>query len=553
MTATATTTLNGQLFFDMLVSAANALDNDQEMINNMNVFPVPDGDTGINMTLTMRTVNSLSEYKATLSDCAKHAADVCLRSARGNSGAILSLFFRGMAKAFRDLHEAGIEDIAQAFRRGHTEAYKAVMNPTKGTILTVMQKCAESAEKFVEAARQAGAKKDMDSLFETMLKASEVALAKTPDQLPKLKEAHVVDAGGYGFVTILKGMVAALKKNPIVLLHERKNTAQAADFSDFDTEEITFAYCTECIVEKSEAFVGEDTAEDLHKFICSIGDSVVFVDDEALIKLHVHTDHPGQVMEQAIAYGSLATVKIENMKNQHSSMVDKQEKQIKPKVAKAEKKYGFVSVCLGSGIADVFRDVGVDRIIQGGQTMNPSTQDIMDAVNMTPAEYVFVFPNNKNIYMVAEQAAGLIRDKKVLVVPTKSVPQGISAMIAFNPDISPEDNLEEMKAALGKVTSMSVTSAVRSTTVEGEAIMDGQMLGLVDGSIECVADSAAECLEKLADKLTEKSYVMVFLGEGVSEEAGAEAEAIIQKKAPNCEIAVLVGGQPLYPYVISAE
>ncbi|MBQ8331071.1 MAG: DAK2 domain-containing protein [Clostridia bacterium] len=547
-------TMNGQLFFEMLVSAANALDNEQEVINNMNVFPVPDGDTGINMTLTLRTVNGLESYKGALSDCAKQAAEVALRAARGNSGAILSLFFRGMSKAFRGLDTADIGDVARAFRQGHTEAYKAVMNPTKGTILTVMQKCAESGEKFVEASAHEGAKKDMESLFETMLKASEVALAKTPEQLPKLKEAHVVDAGGYGFVTILKGMVAALKKNPVVLLNDHPAAAGAADFADFDTEEITFAYCTECIVEKSEAFAGEDTAGELHRFICEIGDSVVFVDDEAIIKLHVHTDHPGQVMEKALEYGMLATVKIENMKNQHSSLVDKQEKaESAPKVAKPTKKYGFVSVCLGEGIAAAFMDVGVDRIIHGGQTMNPSTQDIMDAVNLTPAEYVFVFPNNKNIYMVAEQAAGLIRDKKVIVVPTKSVPQGISAMIAFNPDISPEDNLEDMKAAIDSVTSMSVTNAVRSTTVEGEKIIGGQMLGLVNGSIDCVADSAEECLGKLAEQMKDASYVMVFLGEGMPEDAAADTEAIIRAKAPDCEVAVLMGGQPLYPYIISVE
>ena len=548
-----TTTVNGQLFYEMLVSAANALDNNQDIINNMNVFPVPDGDTGINMTLTMRTVNGLEHFKATLSDCAKQAAEVCLRAARGNSGAILSLWFRGLSKAFKGLEVAGIADIARAFRQGHSEAYRAVMNPTKGTILTVMQKCAESGEKFVEASEHEGAKKDMDSLFETMLTASEVALAKTPEQLPKLKEANVVDAGGYGFVTILKGMVAALKKDPIVLLHERTDDAKAADFSDFDTDEITFAYCTECIVDKSEEYVGEDHAEELHKFICSIGDSVVFAEDETIIKLHVHTDHPGQVLEKAVQFGSLATVKIENMKNQHSSLVDKQEKQQAPKVAKPEKKYGFVSVCLGEGIAAAFEDVGVDRIIKGGQTMNPSTQDIIDAVNLTPAEYVFVLPNNKNIYMVAEQAAGLIRDKKVIVVPTKSVPQGISTMIAFNPDASAEKNLEDMNTAISGVVSMSVTNAVRSTTVEGEKIEGGQMLGIVDGSIECVADSSTECLEKLAEKMTDAAYIMVFLGEGLGEDDIAATEELIRSKAQGADVAVMLGGQPLYPYLISVE
>ena len=544
--------LNGQMFYGMLLSAANALDNSKDVINNMNVFPVPDGDTGINMTMTMRTMRGLENY-GTLSDCAKKASELSLRAARGNSGAILSLFFRGMSKAFRDLDSAGIEEISVAFRRGYQEAYKAVMNPTKGTILTVMQKCAESGEKFVAASVHEGAKKDVESLFETMLAASEVALAKTPEQLPKLKEARVVDAGGYGFVTILKGMVAALKQNPVVLLHDSSSESSSADFSEFDNEEITFAYCTECIVDKSEEFAGkEDTADELHRLIGEIGDSVVFIEDESIIKLHVHTDHPGKVLEKALEYGSLAMAKIENMKNQHSSLVNEQEKAPKAP-AKPEKKYGFVAVCLGDGIADAFRDVGVDSIIHGGQTMNPSTQDIIDAVNATPAEIVFVLPNNKNIYMVAEQAAGLIRDKQVLVVPTRSVPQGISAMIAFNPDATAEQNFEDMQEAITHVVSMSVTNAVRDTTVQGVQITGGQMLGLVDGSIACVADSAEDCLDKLAEKMSDAGYILVFLGEGVSEEAAADVEARLRAKAPNADIAVMMGGQPLYPYVISVE
>ncbi len=546
-------TMTGHMFFGMLLSAANALDNSQDIINNMNVFPVPDGDTGINMTLTMRTMKRIEGFES-LSDCAKKAADVALRSARGNSGAILSLFFRGMSKSFRGLDEADSVQIAQAFRTGYNEAYKAVMNPTRGTILTVMQKCADKAEEFTT-----GEKISVEELFKKLLEVAEIALAKTPEQLPKLKEAHVVDAGGYGFVTILKGMLAAIQKNPVVLLNQGSSQTGAADFSEFDTEEITFAYCTECIVEKDEAHKGEGTAAEFHQFLGEMGDSVVFLDDEEIIKFHVHTDHPGAVMEKAIEYGSLATVKIENMKNQHSAMVVEQGKSEPKKdpsaerVAAPEKKYGFVSVCLGDGIADAFIDIGVDRIIRGGQTMNPSTQDIMDAVNLTPAEYVFVLPNNKNIYMVAQQAAKLIPDKKVVVIPTKSVPQGITAMIAFNPDATPEVNAEQMEASLSGVVSMSITHAVRSTTVQGEKIKDGQMLGLVDGTIDCVANSAEECLSRLAERVKDASYVMVSLGEEVPEDAQEKVEAIIREKAPMCELAVMHGGQPLYPYVISVE
>ncbi|MBQ9085622.1 MAG: DAK2 domain-containing protein [Clostridia bacterium] len=541
--------VNGSMFYEMMFSAANALDNSKDIINNMNVFPVPDGDTGINMTLTMRTMKGLENFD-NLSDCAKKAADVALRSARGNSGAILSLFFRGMAKAFKGLDAADAPDMALAFRKGYSEAYKAVMNPTRGTILTVMQCCAEATERM--APDYVG---NVEGLLKEALLVSEEALARTPDQLPKLKEANVVDAGGYGFVTILRGMLAAMEQNPVVLLNEETNISAAADFSEFDQSEITFAYCTECIVDKSEACLGEGTAEELHRLICSIGDSVVFVDDESMIKLHVHTDHPGQVMEKALEYGTLAMAKIENMKNQHSALTVEKEAAPKeePKWVRPEKKYGFVSVCLGDGIADAFRDIGVDRIIHGGQTMNPSTQDIIDAVNMTPAEYVFVLPNNKNIYMVAAQAANLVKDRKVLVLPTKSVPQGISAMISFNPDATPEKNFTDMEASLENVMSMSVTGAVRSTSVEGTQITDGQMLGLVDGSIECVADSAEECLSKLAEKMTNASYVMVFLGEQAANEDPSRIEALLRGSAPNCEIAVMVGGQPLYPYIISVE
>ncbi|MBQ8850218.1 MAG: DAK2 domain-containing protein [Clostridia bacterium] len=538
--------INGATFFAMLVSAANSLDNNKDVINNMNVFPVPDGDTGINMTLTMRTMKNI-EGNETLADCAKKAADIALRSARGNSGAILSLFFRGMSKAFKGLEEADSADIARALRKGYTEAYKAVMNPTRGTILTVMQATADAAEAITA---DGGYEGDVEGFFEALVKTAEEALAKTPDQLPKLKEANVVDAGGYGFVIILNGMLAVLRNDPIYLLNQTNDVALEATFSEFNTEDITFSYCTECVIQKWEQFKGEDTAGELHEFICGIGDSVVFVDDEEVIKLHVHTDHPGDVMEKSLKFGSLLTAKIENMREQHSALVLKTEK---PTPKKPTKKYGFVSVCLGDGIADAFRDVGVDTVVHGGQTMNPSTQDIIDAINATPAENVFVFPNNKNIYMVAEQAAKLIKDKTVRIVPTKSVPQGISAMIAYNPDASAEQNFADMEAAIGNVVSMSVTNAVRSATVEGEKITDGQMLGLVDGSIDCVADDAGECLEKLSARMTEASFIMVFCGEGVAEEDMTEAENIIRKAAPMADVSVMYGGQPLYPYIVSVE
>lgn len=541
--------INGQIFYGMMISAANALDNNKVAINNMNVFPVPDGDTGINMTMTLSTVRALRDCDGTIADCADKVAGVILRSARGNSGAILSLFFRGVAKAFRGLDTADSADVANAFARGTSEAYKAVMKPTEGTILTVMRETAESAQEATKT-RFAG---DVEGLFAYLLDVAEESLARTPEQLPLLKEVHVVDAGGYGFVTVLTGMLAALREDPVLLLDGDDAPAQA-DFSDFDTGEITFSYCTECIVEKREEFRYEGSAQELRALLSEIGDSVVFVDDEQLIKLHVHTDHPGTVMEKALAYGAIASAKIENMRIQHSTLVSEAHKAAEaPKVVPPSKKYGTVSVCMGEGILQAFTDLGVDQVVFGGQTMNPSTQDIIDGINRTPAHIVYVLPNNKNIYLVAVQAAKLVTDRKVVVLNTRSVPEGIACMIAFNPDGEEEENLAAMESAIGNVSTMSVTHAVRDTTIEGEKITSGQSLGMVNGAIGCVADTVQECLEKLAHEMKCASYIMIFYGSDVSaEEAEAERE-LLAGKLPNTEITVLSGGQPLYDYIISVE
>ena len=541
--------INGEIFYSMMISAANALDNNKTAINNMNVFPVPDGDTGINMTLTMSTIKALSDFDGTISDCAKKISDMVLRSARGNSGAILSLFFRGMAKSFKGLEIADSADIANAFRRGTEEAYKAVMNPTEGTILTVMRKTAEEAEEIAKT-QFAG---DVAGMFGYLLDVAEQALAKTPDQLPILKEVHVVDAGGYGFVTALEGMVAALNDHPVELLAQSTDMAEA-DFGEFDTESITFTYCTEAVVEKSEAYRGEGTASDFHTMLGEIGDSVVFVDDEEIIKFHVHTDHPGQVMEKALTYGALATAKIENMRKQHSGLVAATDAPRQEKVvATPTKKYGFVAVCMGAGITEAFRDLGADRVIHGGQTMNPSTQDIMDGVNSTPAEVVYVLPNNKNIYLVAVQAAKLLKDKKVVVLNTRSVPQGLSAMIAFNPDGTEEDNLCAMEEAIGRVRSMSVTHAIRDTVIEGAKIENGQSLGMLEGSINCACDTSLACIEKLSEHMKDATYIMLFYGSDVSAEDADLAERAIRARVADAEVALIPGGQPIYDYIISAE
>jgi DAK2 domain fusion protein YloV len=479
-----------------------------------------------------------------------------LRSARGNSGAILSLFFRGIGKALKGVDEAGAGEIVEAFKRGTTEAYRAVMKPTEGTILTVMRLCGEEAEKAYLANKRIGVKK----LFDVIMKGAEDALAQTPEMLPVLKQTGVVDAGGAGFVCVLRGMIAALDGKPYVAVQKAAGSGEmksAADFSDFNSEDITFGYCTECIVDKNEKYIGEDTSGELYEFIKSIGDSAVFVDDESIIKLHIHTNDPGAVLTKAIEFGSLATVKIENMRNQHTALTGEAaeaESKAEEKAVAIENKYGFVSVCMGDGIADMFRDLGVDNIITGGQTMNPSTQNIIDAVLKTPAEYVFVLPNNKNICMVARQASEIITERKVIVIPTETVPQGMAAMIAYNPDGEVEEITKEMNDAAAMVTSMSVTFAVRDTQIDRFNITKGQFLGLVENKIACVTNDNYSCMKQLARGMTGASYVTLFYGENVSEdEANKVAEMISNKVGGGCEVAVLYGGQPLYDYIVSVE
>ncbi len=544
--------INGQTFFLMMISAANALDNHKEHINNMNIFPVPDGDTGINMSLTMSTVKTLINFDGTISDCAEKASHLTLRAARGNSGAILSLFFRGMSKALKGLEVADTEDMAIAFRRGTDEAYKAVMNPTEGTILSIMKACTERAESISECCRG-----NLVKFFSSLVNAAEEALAKTPDQLPVLREVNLVDAGGYGFVIILSGMLSALQNKPVVAIAPAQGEARGSVFSEFESEDIRFTYCTECMIDKNDEYRGEGTSGELKEYIGGLGDSVVFLDDDEVIKLHVHTDNPGLVLEKAIKFGALASVKIENMKNQHTEMLTGAPASVTASLATpvaTEKKYGFVSVCVGAGISEVFSDLGADSIIVGGQTMNPSTQDILDGINNTPSETVFICPNNKNIYMVAEQAAELVSEKKVVVLPTKSVPQGISAMLAFDPDANAEENLAAMSEAIKNVTSASVTHAVRDTVIDGKKIENGQFLGLVNGSIDNSAEDIETCLQKLSEHAREKSFITIFYGEGVSESDAERCAELFSAAAGRfAEVNLINGGQPIYPYIISIE
>ncbi len=545
-------TINGKTFYGMCISAANALDNNKTALNNLNVFPVPDGDTGINMSLTMSTLKDMVDPEKSIADTAKNASNLILRAARGNSGAILSLFFRGMAKSFEGLEVADSRDIALAFENGTKEAYKAVVSPTEGTILTVMRVCAERAVEVTKTQFQG----DVAGLFLYIVKVAEEAVAQTPELLPILKQAKVVDAGGSGFLTVLNGMLSFLSNAPVqanqpVAAEPQAQVSVSADFASFDTQQITFSYCTEFLLDKKEELRTDDSAMPLRDFLMDMGDSMVFVEDDTLVKVHIHTNHPGAVLEEAVKYGDFSKVKIENMRLQHSEILEESDTQVR--VAAPQKGYGFVAICMGSGIAQTFRELGADQIIYGGQTMNPSTQDVVDAINQTPATHVFVLPNNKNIFMVSEQAAQIVTDKQVHVLPTSSVPQGIGAMLAFDESATAEELVCAMTEAAHNVKTLSLTHAVRDTELDGVQIKAGQVLALLDKEIAAVADSDELCFDALRDAFAAAEFLTIFYGKDVEE---AEAERMQEKIAaysPNAEITLLAGGQPLYEYIISIE
>ena len=538
--------INGSDYKQMMISAANSLDNQKSRINELNVFPVPDGDTGTNMSMTM---NPICENAGSLSNrldtCSKEIASIMLRSARGNSGVILSLFFRGIAKGFEGLDSAGPEIIVSALKKGVEEAYKAIQNPTEGTILTVMRESTEQAANV-------GCVQD---LFEKMESAAKASLKNTPNLLPVLKQANVVDAGGSGFVSILEGINAALRNEPVELENVKSKTG--ANFAQFDEGDIEYPYCTECIVDKSSKYIGEDKASAFRDFVMSAGNSAVFVDDTDIIKVHVHTKDPGAVISKALEYGTLHSVKIENMRLQHSDLVGgikDASKQQKATRAPSEKKYGFVTVTMGEGIKNTFAGLGADAFVYGGQTMNPSTEQILDAVYQTPSDIVYILPNNSNICMVAGQAAELCEGKVAVVIPSKSVPQGIAAMLAFDPTLEAIENTANMAEAMSNVKTLEMTYAAHDSVIDGNEIKKGQYLGLVDHKIKHVSSSRKEAMECLSEHMSDASFITVFHGSDVDKkEADEMLELLSQKLGDDIEITMLDGGQPLYYYVISAE
>ena len=540
-------TIDGAAFRRMIISAAAAIEINKQKINELNVFPVPDGDTGTNMSMTIN--NAVADLKRadspTLTKAADITASALLRGARGNSGVILSLLFRGISKSLKGVEETTGVGFAEALQVGVDSAYKAVMKPAEGTILTVARLAAAAAE---EAAKE---QDYVEYVLDRAIVRGKVALEDTVNQNPVLKKAGVVDAGGVGWITVLSAMLSALRGEDVIAPEAGSETApkEQASFSDFETEDITFAYCTEFIVSRDN----ELDPEALREYLNGMGDSLVLVDDDEIIKVHVHTNHPGEVIEKALTYGGLITVKIENMRLQHTEKV-LSEAEKNNQVAKPEKPYGMVAVCAGEGLTSVFKDLGADGVISGGQTMNPSTQDILLAINKTPAETVFVFPNNKNIIMAAEQTIGLT-EKNVVVIHTKSVPQGISAMLAFDPDQDAETNTNAMEEARHGVSTMQITYAARNSDFDGYAIHEGDYIALYGSALFGTSRDINTLLKGLAEKIAseEKDVITIFYGEDIDEKTAEKALRIFEKVCPDAEISLINGGQPVYYYMISAE
>lgn len=517
-------------------------------VDELNVYPVPDGDTGTNMSMTMS--NALKELMVSsddlpVSEIAKTAASAMLRGARGNSGVILSLLFRGFSKGLAGKSEIDCEDIVTALENGVKAAYKAVMNPTEGTILTVAR---VASEKAAEAAHLVN---DPAVLWEDVCKAAEEALEKTPEQLPVLKKAGVVDAGGKGLTLIWNAMRDVFNGGEAVVPVEvSSSTVTVSAAAAAGDEEITFTYCTEFIVNKSPD--SKDAAA-LRAYLETIGDCVVVVDDEDIIKVHVHTDHPGKAIEEGLKFGALTNMKIDNMRMQHESKAAAAKNDGMVPVA-AEKPFGFVTVAAGNGIEELFRNLGADCVVRGGQTMNPSTEDILRAVYSTPAETVFVLPNNKNIIMAAEQAAKL-SERRVCVIPTRTIPQGITAMMSYDPDASFSDNRMEMTKAIERVSTGQVTFAARDSLYEGKNIKKGDILALENNKLVFLERDVSKATYKLTKRMIkgDSAYVTLIYGSDVSDERAEELAEIMKTKFGHVEIMLINGGQPVYYYIISVE
>lgn len=555
----------------IFLSGAKLLETKKEYINELNVFPVPDGDTGTNMTLTIlsaaKEVSAIQQPE--LESLCKAISSGSLRGARGNSGVILSQLFRGFTKEVKEEKAIDVPCLARAFQRASETAYKAVMKPKEGTILSVARAGAQKAAQLAEQ------QTELVVFAEGCVRAMEEALEKTPEQLPVLKEAGVVDSGGEGLVTFLRGCLAALKGEELVFDLEEPakagSSAVRAGGSDAP-ENIVFGYCTEFIIlltgedgKRTPAKNAETVENELKAYLPQLGDCVVVVSDDDIVKCHVHTNHPGKVFEKALTYGSLASMKIDNMRLEHQETLELTETAPKKEAAaeagsetkKAEpkKKAGFVSISAGAGLNEIFKDLGADVIIEGGQTMNPSTEDVLQAVEAVNAETVYILPNNKNIILAANQAQSMVKDKEVVVIPTTTIPQGITALINFLYDKSTEENVRVMTQEAEKIHSGQITYAVRDTQIDGMKIEQDDYMGIGDGRIRCVNKELNQAVKELVAALKEEEneILSVYYGEDVSEEAAEALQGELEEAYPQLDIQMLPGGQPIYYYLLSVE
>lgn len=549
-----TNTVDAKILGRMFLAGAKNLEAKKEWINELNVFPVPDGDTGTNMTLTILSaaseVNALSDPD--MKTLAKAISSGSLRGARGNSGVILSQLLRGFTKTIEQYQEIDAQAFAKAFEKGVETAYKAVMKPKEGTILTVAK---GAAQKAVEIAEES---ESLEAFFTDVIAEAEAVLAKTPDMLPVLKEAGVVDSGGQGLVEVLKGAFDGYMGKEISMDFEKPQTVVTVKPVPTEESSIKFGYCTEFIIMLEKEF-GEQAETDFKDYLMSIGDSLVVVADDEIVKVHVHTNDPGMAIQRALTYGQLSNMKIDNMRLEHHEKVIKEAEKLAAQQAEEAKKemkeVGFISVSVGDGMGEIFRELGADYLIEGGQTMNPSTEDMLQAISHVHARTIFILPNNKNIVLAANQARDLTEDKNIVVIPTKTIPQGITALISYVPDKSVEENTEEMMEAMANVKTGQITYAVRDTKIDDKEIRQGNIMGIGDHGIlavgEGIEDTAAETVKAMADEDSE--IISIYYGSDVTEEDAQKLADRLEEAYPDLDIEINEGGQPIYYYVISVE
>lgn len=553
--------MDAQLLKKAFLAGAYNLEKNKDYINELNVFPVPDGDTGSNMSLTiMAAAKEVAALEnPTIEELSKVMSSGSLRGARGNSGVILSQLLRGFCKEIKDKKEITITVLADGFVRGVDTAYKAVMKPKEGTILTVAKGVARKACELAEQ------KVTVEKFCEEVIECGDEVLATTPDLLPVLKEAGVVDSGGQGLMEFLKGAYNAIigkETTPDVIAASVKKTASSVSSEDIDTSHIKFGYCTEFIILLEKEF-NMDTEKAFKEYLTSIGDSLVVVSDDEIVKVHVHTNHPGLAFEKGLEYGQLTSMKIDNMREEHREKVimeqdreiAKQREQDEERKDEPKKPFGFVAVSVGEGLNQIFKDLGVDYVIEGGQTMNPSTEDVLEAVSKVNADTVFVMPNNKNIILAANQAADIEKEKKVVVIPSKTIPQGISAMVGFDGEADVSDNEAAMKEAMSEISSGQVTYAVRDTSIDGKEIKTGDYMGIDDDGIKSVGTDITEVVKELIREMSneDSELLSVYYGSDVTAEDAEKMQQTLEEEFSDYEMEFHAGDQPVYYYIISVE